>query len=38
MTVIFAVLTIAAFIGGVFTVFKVGAKDGICDYNNVGEE
>ena len=37
MMVLFAVLVAVAFIGGMLTVFKAGAKDGICKYDNKDE-
>lgn len=35
---IFLILTLVAVIGGIFTVFKVGSKDGICNYDYVDGE
>lgn len=35
---VFVILTVIAFIGGTFAVVKVGSKDGICNYGQVGED
>lgn len=35
---VFVLLTITAFIGGAIMTFKVGSKEGICNYGQVGED
>lgn len=32
--IIFVILAIAAFVGGIFAICKSGEKDGICKYGN----
>ena len=36
--IVFVILTIAAFIGGIFALCKAGEKDGICKYGYKGDE
>lgn len=35
---VFMILTVVAFIGGMCMTFKVGSKEGICNYGQVGED
>ena len=38
MTTLIIILTAIVFAGGIATVFKSGADEGICKYTNIGED